>query len=464
MLNMFVSSRYSLFLWQIVFLSKEGCKIELLSTQHSTLHIRLLPEVIKKEIVFTILYRNPLNKKKIFNDPVYGFINIPYNILFDIIEHPYFQRLRRIKQVSLTHYVYPGALHTRFHHALGAMHLMQQALDVLSAKKVKITKEERKAALIAILLHDIGHGPFSHTLEHTLMDVNHETLSTLFMKKLNEEFDGALDLAIEIFENRYRKKFLYQLVSGQLDMDRMDYLNRDSFFTGVSEGVIGHDRIIKMLSVRRNELVVEEKGIYSLEKFLMARRLMYWQVYLHKTVLCAEQMLIITMRRAKELSDAGVKFNCSPHLNFFLENTIDEKNIAEKENELLYHFSLIDDVDIMFALKSFMSHEDKVLSFLAKSLINRKLFKTFLQNKPFESDFVKEIRHKTAKQLGLSKKYMKYFVLTGEETNHEYNTSKNEIKILFKDGTVKPMSESTDYVLQPKMITKHYLCYPKNIT
>jgi HD superfamily phosphohydrolase len=384
--------------------------------------------------------------------------------LFDIIEHPYFQRLRRIKQVSLTHYVYPGALHTRFHHALGAMHLMQQALDVLNAKKVKITKEERKAALIAILLHDIGHGPFSHTLEHTLMNVHHETLSTLYMKKLNEEFNGALDLAIEIFENRYKKKFLYQLVSGQLDMDRMDYLNRDSFFTGVSEGVIGHDRIIKMLSVRRNELVVEEKGIYSLEKFLMARRLMYWQVYLHKTVLCAEQMLIITMRRAKELVSQGEEFNCSSHLNFFFKNDINEKNIAERENELLHHFALIDDIDIMFALKSFTEHKDKVLSFLAKSLINRRLFKISLQNKPFKSDFVKEMRHKTAIQTGINKKYMKYFVLSGKETNHEYNTSKNEIKILFKDGTVKPMSESTDYGLQPKMITKYYLCYPKNIT
>ncbi len=405
-----------------------------------------------------------MNKKKIFNDPVYGFINVPYNILFDIIEHPYFQRLRRIKQVSLTHYVYPGALHTRFHHALGAMHLMQQALDVLSAKKIKITKEERKAALIAILLHDIGHGPFSHTLEHTLMNVHHETLSTLFMKKLNEEFNGALDLAIEIFENRYKKKFLYQLVSGQLDMDRMDYLNRDSFFTGVSEGVIGHDRIIKMLSVRDNQLVVEEKGIYSLEKFLMARRLMYWQVYLHKTVLCAEQMLIITMKRAKDLANQGEKFHCSEHLNFFFENNLDEKNIIKREDELLHHFSLIDDTDIMFALKSFVNHKDKVLSYLAKSLINRRLFKISLQNKPFKSDFILEIRHKTATQISLGEKYMKYFVLTGEETNHEYNTSNNEINILFKDGTVKPMSESTDYGLQSKMITKYYLCYPKNIS
>ena len=404
-----------------------------------------------------------MNKKKILNDPVYGFINVPFNILFDIIEHPYFQRLRRIKQVSLTHYVYPGALHTRFHHALGAMHLMQHALDVLKTKKVKITKEERKAALIAILLHDIGHGPFSHTLEHTLMNVNHERLSTLFMRKLNDEFDGALDTAIAIFENRYPKRFLHQLVSGQLDMDRMDYLNRDSFFTGVSEGVIGHDRIIKMLSVRRNELVVEEKGIYSLEKFLMARRLMYWQVYLHKTALCAEQMLIAIMKRAKELTDKGAKFSCSPHLDYFFRNEIDEKKLVKNEKEILYHFSRLDDYDVMSAVKSFTEFDDKVLSSLATRLINRRLFKTVMQSTPFVSDFVEKVRQKTAKQLKIPNKYIGYFVFTGKETNHEYSTSKNEIKILFKDGTVKPMSESTDYGLQSKSITKYYLCYPKNV-
>lgn len=404
-----------------------------------------------------------MNKKKIFNDPVYGFINVPYNILFDIIEHPYFQRLRRIKQVSLTHYVYPGALHTRFHHALGAMHLMQQALDVLKAKKVKITKEERKAALIAILLHDIGHGPFSHTLEHTLIDVHHESLSTLFMKKLNEEFDGALMKAIEIFENRYPKRFLYQLVSGQLDMDRLDYLSRDSFFTGVYEGVIGHDRIIKMLNVRKNELVVEEKGIYSIEKFLMARRLMYWQVYLHKTVLCAEQMLIKTIQRAKELVANGEKFPCSTSLNFFFANNIQEKDLEGVEDELLMHYAKLDDTDIMFSLKIFAEHKDKTLSFLANSLINRQLFKIELKSQKFKSDFIKEMRHKVANKMGIDHHSLEYFVFTGEETNREYSTSKNEIKILFKDGSVKPMSESTDYGLQSKIITKHYLCYPKNI-
>lgn len=404
-----------------------------------------------------------MNKKKIFNDPVYGFINIPYNILFDIIEHPYFQRLRRIKQVSLTHYVYPGALHTRFHHTLGAMHLMQQALDVLRAKKIKITKEERKGALIAILLHDIGHGPFSHTLEHTLINIHHEDLSALFMQKLNKDFNGALTTAIKIFENRHPKRFLHQLVSGQLDMDRMDYLNRDSYFTGVSEGVIGHDRIIKMLNVRNNELVVEEKGIYSLEKFLMARRLMYWQVYLHKTVLSAEQMLINAMNRAKYLVRHGAHFPCLLSLNYFFENEINSKNIQGKEEELLYHFSKLDDTDIMYALKVFSNSNDKILSYLSKSLINRRLFKTILKTSAFESDFIENLRHKAVEKMGIDVENAKYFVFYGEETNREYSTSKNEINILFKDNTIKPMSESTDYGLQSKIITKHYLCYPKNI-
>lgn len=404
-----------------------------------------------------------MNKKKIFNDPVYGFINIPYSILYDIIEHPYFQRLRRIKQLGLTHYVYPGALHTRFHHAIGAMHLMQEALDVLKAKKINITKEERKGALIAILLHDIGHGPFSHTLEHTLINIHHESLSTLFMRELNKQFDGALNVAIEIFENRYPKKFLYQLVSSQLDMDRMDYLGRDSFFTGVYEGVIGHNRIIKMLNVKRNELVVEEKGIYSIEKFLMARRLMYWQVYLHKTVLGAEQMLIQTMRRAKELVKEGEKFNCSDSLNYFLENEITEDSLKNKktEKELLMHFALLDDVDIAYALKLFMKSEDEVLSFLSKSLIERKLLKTELKNSPFNSDFVEQMRLKFLERTTIKKKNLNYLIFTGEETNRAYSTSSNEIKILFKDGKVKPMSESTDYGIQSKIITKYYLCYPK---
>ena len=273
-----------------------------------------------------------MNKKKILNDPVYGFINIPYNIIFDLIEHPYFQRLRRIKQLGLTDYVYPGALHTRFHHALGALHLMTQTIDVLRSKGVDITEKEAKAVSIAILLHDIGHGPFSHVLENTLVNVHHEDLSLMFMKSLNEEFKGKLDLAIKIFTNKYSKKFLHQLVASQLDMDRLDYLTRDSFFTGVYEGVVGYDRIIKMLSVANGKLVVEEKGIYSIEKFLTSRRLMYWQVYLHKTVVAAEQMLVKVLSRAKLLAAKGKEMEMSEHLKYFLCHRKD-KILKRKKNK-----------------------------------------------------------------------------------------------------------------------------------
>ena len=405
-----------------------------------------------------------MNKKKIFNDPVYGFVNVPYGIIFDLIEHPYFQRLRRIKQVSLTHYVYPGALHTRFHHALGALHLMTQAIDVLRAKKVKITKEEAKAVSIAILLHDIGHGPFSHTLEHTLINVHHEDISTLFMERLNEVFDGALDLAIKIFNNNYKKKFLHQLVSGQLDMDRMDYLNRDSFFTGVYEGVIGYDRIIKMLSVKKGELVVEEKGIYSIEKFLIARRLMYWQVYLHKTVLSAEQMMIRALQRAKELVYAGEPIPIPGNLQYFLEQDLNLEDVRHNPQSFLDHFALLDDFDIMFAIKSWMHVDDQVLSLLSNSLINRRLFKVELKNKAHGSDHIAKIRQKAVKKLGVPEDLVHYLVFEGKETNSAYSTSGKEIKILFKDGSVLPMSRSSDYGMQSKIITKHYLCYPKNLT
>ena len=290
-----------------------------------------------------------MSRKKIFNDPVYGFTTVPYGIIFDLVEHPYFQRLRRIKQLSLTHYVYPGALHTRFHHALGALHLMQRTIDVLKSKGIQISPEEEEAVCIAILLHDIGHGPFSHTLERTLIDISHEEISILFMEDLNRVFDGKLSLAIEIFKDNYSKKFLHQLVSSQLDMDRMDYLNRDSFFTGVSEGVIGYDRIIEMLTVCNNELAVEEKGVYSIEKFLIARRLMYWQVYLHKTVLSAELLLIQILKRAKELVQNGVKLPVSERLNFFLSRNFTKKNYLSDKNSLLKNFSKLDDDDIFYA-------------------------------------------------------------------------------------------------------------------
>jgi len=393
-----------------------------------------------------------MNKKKIINDPVYGFVTIPYGIIFDIIEHPYFQRLRRIKQLGLTHYVYPGALHTRFHHALGAMHLMTQAVEVLRSKDVDITDAEAEAVTIAILLHDIGHGPFSHALEHTIVDVHHEDLSLKFMEALNVEFNGKLTLAIEIFTGKYHKNFLHQLVSSQLDMDRMDYLNRDSFFTGVHEGVIGYDRIIKMLSVSDGELVVEEKGIYSVEKFLVSRRLMYWQVYLHKTVVSAEQMVIRIFRRMKELAQKGVELDVSRSLRFFLY----ENNHAD---QLLENYAKLDDVDIAMAIKNLCEHEDYVLSFLSKGLIHRRLLKIKLQNKPFSRDHINDIRHKTTKKHGIEKKDIKYLVFEGKEAISSYSHSE-EIKILFKSGAVLPVSECSDHGIEPRTMMKHYLCFP----
>ena len=333
-----------------------------------------------------------MNKRKVFNDPVYGFIRIPYDLIFDIIEHPYFQRLRRIKQLGLTDYVYPGANHTRFHHALGAFHLMQKALFTLKQKGIEISEEEEKAALIAILLHDIGHAPFSHTLEHDILNnVAHENVSLLFMQKLNTHFKGKLDLAIKIFKNQYNRKFFYQLISGQVDVDRLDYLARDSFFTGVSEGVVNYDRIIDMMDVKNDELVIEKKGIYSIEKFLISRRIMYWQVYLHKTVICAEEMLIQILKRAKELVRNNIEISVSEPLKYFLENDISKANF-EKEDLPLKNYALLDDTDIFAAVKSWITHSDRVLSFLCKSLIERKLFKIKMQNEAFSETFIKDKR------------------------------------------------------------------------
>lgn len=403
-----------------------------------------------------------MQKQKILNDPVYGFINIPYGILFDLIEHPYFQRLRRIKQVSLTHYVYPGALHTRFHHALGALHLMTQTIEVLRSKGVDITDEEANAVSIAILLHDIGHGPFSHTLEHTLINVDHEELSILFMQKLNEEFNGALTLAIRIFKDDYPKKFLHQLVSGQLDMDRMDYLTRDSYFTGVYEGVIGYDRIIKMLSVTDGELVVEEKGIYSIEKFLIARRLMYWQVYLHKTVLAAEQMMVRAMRRAKDLLKAGTEVPAPESLAFFMTRNLQPSDFAQSP-EILDHFATLDDADIASALKAWMRHPDPILRFLATSLINRRLFKLELSNTPFEADYRQEALQRIIDSGLFPEEAPKYLLMEGQESNSAYTTFKDEIKILMKNGKVLPLSQVSDHGVTPRIITKYYLSYPKKM-
>jgi HD superfamily phosphohydrolase len=404
-----------------------------------------------------------MNKQKIINDPVYGFITVPFDLAFDIIEHPIFQRLRRIKQLGLTHYVYPGALHTRFHHALGAMHLMQRAIKVLRQKNIEITEAEAEAVTLAILLHDIGHGPFSHTLEHTIMNLHHEDLSVLLMEKLNETFNGALDLAIKIFKKKYPKKFLYQLVSSQLDMDRMDYLNRDSYFTGVAEGVIGYDRIIQMLSVVDNELVVEEKGIYSIEKFLIARRIMYWQVYLHRTVLSAEQMLIRILKRAKYLASEGKIIPCSDSLSFFLSKSISKADLNVSKTEILNHFIQLDDIDVISAIKSWMTNEDKVLAYLSKALINRQLFKVEINKNPYKCDEVKKFRLKIRNEINtdISDKDLEYLVFTGSESNRAYSKGKQEIKIKFKNGSILPISEFSDFEISPKSVTKHYICYPK---
>lgn len=400
-------------------------------------------------------------KGKILNDPVYGFINVPYGLLFQLAEHPWFQRLRRIKQMSLAHYVYPGALHTRFHHALGALHLMTEAVEVLRGKGVDISPEEAEGVQVAILLHDIGHGPFSHTLEHSLINVSHETLSLLFMEALDETFNGRLTLARRIFDGSHPKHFLHQLVSGQVDMDRMDYLNRDSFFTGVHEGVIGYDRIIKMLDVRDNELVVEEKGIYSVEKFLIARRLMYWQAYLHKTVLSAEQMLVKTILRARQLTRSGHEVEAPRPLAFFLKNELTPEHFSQNREELLGNFALLDDHDVMSALKAWAFSNDPLLAYLSQGILHRRLYKLELSNEPFDPAYVNSIRHCVERWNPFGAEALPYLIFQGEEKNSAYDTSKDEVKILHKNGAVLPMSMSADYGIQSKLVTKYYLCYPK---
>lgn len=402
------------------------------------------------------------NKKKIINDPVYGFISLPHDIIFDLIEHPYFQRLRRIKQLGKSHLVYPGALHTRFHHAIGATHLMTKAIQVLRYKGVEISHEEETGALIAILLHDIGHGPFSHTLEHEIVkNVSHEDISSLFMERLSDEFNHQLDLALEIFENKHPKEFLHQLVSSQLDMDRMDYLNRDSFYTGVSEGVIGSDRMIAMLDVHNNQLVVEEKGVYSIEKFLVARRLMYWQVYMHKTVVSSEVLLSVLLRRAKELAQSGVKLFASPAFDVFLQNNYSLEDFKSNP-KLLDQFALLDDVDVIGAIKVWQFHEDKVLSILAKKLIQRKLFKIEISNEPFSEERVQYELKKATEHFGISMEEARYFVHTDTLKNNAYNEKKENINLLMKDGSIKDVSEAADNLNIRALsdpVKKYFLCY-----
>ncbi len=405
-----------------------------------------------------------MNKRKVFNDPVYGFIRIPYDLIFDIIEHPYFQRLRRIKQLGLTDYVYPGANHTRFHHALGAFHLMQKALFTLKQKGIEISEEEEKAALIAILLHDIGHAPFSHTLEHDILNnVAHENVSLLFMQKLNTHFKGKLDLAIKIFKNQYNRKFFYQLISGQVDVDRLDYLARDSFFTGVSEGVVNYDRIIDMMDVKNDELVIEKKGIYSIEKFLISRRIMYWQVYLHKTVICAEEMLIQILKRAKELVRNNIEISVSEPLKYFLENDISKANF-EKEDLPLKNYALLDDTDIFAAVKSWITHSDRVLSFLCKSLIERKLFKIKMQNEAFSETFIKDKRKELIEKFDLTTSQVDRLIIENKMTIYLYNPKEKQINILEKDGTLVDFATASDQWNISALglpVSKHYVCFPK---
>lgn len=388
--------------------------------------------------------------KKIINDPVYGFITIDDELIFNIIAHPYYQRLRRITQMAMAHLVYPGAVHTRLHHSLGAYHLMCNALTELKNKGVDITKEEEQGAKVAILLHDIGHGPFSHALENVLIEgMHHEAISLLLMNDLNKQFKGKLQLAIDIFTNVYPKKYLYQLISGQLDVDRMDYLTRDSFFSGVSEGVIGYDRIIKMLTVHNGELMVEEKGIYSIEKFLVARRLMYWQVYLHKTVLCAEQMLQRIIKRAKHIK----AFTRTP-LNKFINEPIDTVTLEE--------FCQLDDYDVVAAIKEWCTHEDKILSILCDGIINRKLLKIKFYDRSIDEEFVKEKKEIISEKLHLNSEDTGWLVFTGEAVSNTYNFENEQIHILFKDGSVKDISEVDNALINQNMtskIKKYYICY-----
>ncbi len=406
------------------------------------------------------------NKRKIINDPVYGFISVTNEILFDIIEHPYFQRLRRIKQLGLTHLIYPGALHTRFHHSLGTMFLMDKAIGELRAKGQIITEEEEFGALAAILLHDIGHGPFSHALEHSIgKGINHEGISKLFMTYFNRLHHNKLDTAVAIFNNQYDKKLLQKLVSSQLDMDRIDYLKRDSFFTGVSEGTINYERLINMLDVVNDDLVIHAKGIYSAEKFITARRLMYWQVYLHKTVLVAEYMLMRVLKRAKELAHSGRELFCTPALEFFLKNDIDKK-IFQSNEEAFRNFGILDDFDVLTSIKVWTNHKDKVLSSLSKSIINRRFFRIEMKKEMFGDEYLAAIRDKTKKKYKLTDSETDYFVFTDKTSNYAYRQGVDKINILYKDGTVHDISEISDDLnisLLSKPVTKYFLCYPKDI-
>ncbi len=408
-----------------------------------------------------------MNKKKIINDPVYGFIALPSELMFDLIQHPFFQRLRYIRQLGLSDLVYPGALHTRFHHALGAMHLMGRVMETLQNKGVEISEQEKEAAQIAILLHDIGHGPLSHTLEETLLkDVHHESLSYLFMKSLNQQFNGALDLAIKFFRDGYHRKFFHQLISSQLDIDRLDYLKRDSFFTGVMEGTIGIDRIIAMLHVVDDQLVVEEKGIYSIESFLHARRLMYWQVYLHKTAVSAERMMVNIIRRAQYLSHGGEKLHASEALLQFLKHNYVVEDFAQSP-QLLETFGQLDDNDIWGAIKFWRNHPDAILSGLCNRLLQRELFQIVLTNDAIRKQDIEKVRTEIHNHYGILRKDTPYLFSHGWVSNEAYVTGGKSINILTKRGEVVDIAAASDLPsikAISKIVKKNYLCWPKNIS
>ncbi len=403
------------------------------------------------------------NKLKILNDPIYGFTSIPNSLLYDIIAHPYFQRLRRVSQMGFSNMVYPGANHTRFHHAIGCLHLMQKAVRVLRFKAIDISDEEANALYIAILLHDIGHGAFSHALEHSIVEgISHEEISLKFMKKMNAEFNGQLTMAIRVFEGKYPRKFLNQLISSQLDIDRLDYLKRDSFYTGVAEGNISSERLIAMIHVVNDELVIEQKGIYSVEKFLIARRLMYWQVYLHKTGLSAEHMLVNVLKRAKELSQNGEKLFASKALTYFLTTKITKENFTDQTLEI---FSKLDDYDVLAAIKEWTDHSDNVLSLLSKMIIDRNLLKVKIQQMR-ASDAVMDAKISELKStMNLAENEAQYFVFQKQIQNQAYNPS-TPIMILNKNGKLEDIVKASDQLnLQAltKPVIKHFVCYPKQM-
>ncbi len=409
-----------------------------------------------------------INKRKIINDPVFGFISIRSDLVYDIIEHPFIQRLRRIRQLGFSSLVFPGSNHTRFEHTLGAMHLMNSAIEVLRQKGVDITDDEAEAAAVAILLHDIGHGPFSHAMEFSLVaGFNHEKFSLIMMEKLNEEFEGKLDTALQIFTNVYPKKFLHQLVSSQLDVDRLDYLRRDSFYCGVVEGNIGSDRIIKMLNVKGDNLVVDKKAIYSIEKFLIARRLMYWQVYLHKTVIAAEYLLLKVLKRAKEISSQNSDLFGPPHFKWFLQNSFSSENMNDNniKNELIKNFVLLDDTDILSSIKVWCNNPDPILSFLSKAIINRKLFKIKISDYAFSEEKINSLKLKAIKLFSVNHHEVDYFVFSDIISNSAYESGSENIMILSANGKTLDFREASDINLGTltKTVRKHFLCYPKEL-